>query len=146
MQNDVSTLLTKINEAVRAANAAEKTASTAQAAASTAQAAFVSKSKIVGGLLLEAKKLHPTVKEFEAFLKKVKGLKLSRAYDLLRLAGGRTTDAEIRKETRERVKKHREKKKLAKKDSVTSTPVTESQPKITKPVAEQKTFDSPQEA
>jgi hypothetical protein len=62
-------------------------------------------------LLLEAKKLHPAVKDFETFLQKVHGLKLSRAYDLLRLAGGRTTDEELRKENRDRVKKHRDKKK-----------------------------------
>jgi hypothetical protein len=67
------------------------------------------------------------------------GLKQSRAYDLLKLAGGRTTDEELRKETRDRVEKHRAKKKLSKPDSVTepqaepcpelsvtSPPVTES--------------------
>jgi hypothetical protein len=41
----------------------------------------VSRSKQVGMLLLEAKKLHPAVKDFEAFLIRV-SLKLSRAYDL----------------------------------------------------------------
>ena len=122
-------LLAKINAAVKAANDAE-------AKVTTAQAELVSRSKTVGLLLLEAKKLHPAVKDFEAFLKKVQGLKLSRAYDLLRLAGGRTTDEEIRKATRDRVKKHRASKKLpqpapaSKPDpkpiSVTSTPVTES--------------------
>jgi hypothetical protein len=89
-------------------------------------------------LLLEAKKLHPKVADFEAFLGKVHGLKLSRAYDLLRLAGGRTTDEEIRQATKDRVKKHRDKKKRElpptppkitaqpAKDSVTSPNVTES--------------------
>jgi hypothetical protein len=33
-----------------------------------AHGGYISHSKIVGGLLLEAKKLHPTVKDFEAFL------------------------------------------------------------------------------
>jgi hypothetical protein len=99
-----ATLLKKLNEAVAAANAAEKTAQ-------TAQVELVSRSKTVGLLLLEAKKLHPAVKDFEAFLKKVDGLKLSRAYDLMKLAGGRATDEQLRKETRDRVKKHREKKK-----------------------------------
>jgi hypothetical protein len=96
--------LEKINAAVKAAN-------NAGATAKTAQAELVSRSKELGLLLLEAKKLHPAVKDFEAFLKRVDGLKLSRAYDLLRVAGGRTTDEEIRKATRERVKKRRASKK-----------------------------------
>jgi hypothetical protein len=100
-------LLVKINTAVAAANSAEQNAE-------TAKAELVSRSKEVGVLLLEAKQRHPAVKDFEAFLKKVDGLKLSRAYDLLRLAGGRTTDEELRKETRDRVKKHRANKKLPK--------------------------------
>jgi hypothetical protein len=111
-------LLEEINVAVKAVNEAEQNVT-------TAQAELVTRSKKVGLLLLEAKKQHPKVKEFEAFLKKVDGLKLSRAYDLLRLAGGRTTDEQIRQETKERVRKHREKKKLPKPDSVTSPPVTE---------------------
>ena len=45
-----------------AANEAEKTVT-------TAQAELVSRSKTAGLLLLEAKKLHPRVKDFEAFLK-----------------------------------------------------------------------------
>jgi hypothetical protein len=96
-------LLLKINVAVAAHNKAEQTVT-------TAQGELVSKSRIVGQLLLEAKKRHPKVADFEAFLKRVNGLKLSRAYDLLRLAGGRTTDEELRQETRERVRKHRAKK------------------------------------
>jgi hypothetical protein len=120
----VDQLLVRLNEAVASANEAEK-------AAETAKDDFVSRSKAVGLLLLEAKRLHPAVKDFEAFLKRVDGLKLSRAYDLLRLAGGRTTDEEIRKANRDRVKKHRaSKKKLPKPEpeelSVTSTPVTET--------------------
>jgi hypothetical protein len=96
-------LLTKLNEAVQAANVAERTMT-------TAQAEHLSRSKAVGLLLLEAKKLHPKVKDFDAFLKKVHGLKLSRAYELLRLAGGRTTDEELKKENRERQQKSRAKK------------------------------------
>ena len=97
-----------------------------------AQAELVSKSKEVGLLLLEAKKRHPKVADFEAFLKRVNGLKLSRAYDLLRLAGGRTTDEELRKDARERVRKHRAKKKLPtpKPVSVTDPDVTESSKRI----------------
>src|SRR5271165_2937576 len=92
---DDGALLTKINAAVAAANEAE-------AAVTTAQTELVSRSKAVGLLLLEAKKLHAAVNDFDAFLKRVNGLKLSRAYDLLRLAGGRTTDEELRKATRDR--------------------------------------------
>jgi hypothetical protein len=125
-------LLEEINNAVKAANDAEQNVATAQANVATAQAELISRSKKVGLLLLEAKKQHPAIKDFENFLKKVQGLKLSRAYDLLRLAGGRTTDEEIRKATRDRVKKHRASKKLPRPApapepiSVTSTPVTES--------------------
>jgi hypothetical protein len=97
-------LLAKINKAVAAANEAETTVT-------TAQAELVSRSKQVGLLLLEAKKSHPVVKDFEAFLKKVKGLHRSRAYDCMRIAGGRTTDEQIRNDTRDRVAKHRESKK-----------------------------------
>jgi hypothetical protein len=130
MTKTIDQLLTKLNAAVKAANDAE-------AKVTTAQAELVSRSKTVGLLLLEAKKLHPAVKDFEAFLKKVKGLKLARAYDCMRIAGGRTTDEEIRKETRDRVKKHRANKKKLQKPapapkaepepiSVTSPHVTES--------------------
>jgi hypothetical protein len=120
-------LLAKINVAVKAANEAETTVT-------TAQAELVSRSKEVGRLLLEAKKRHPKVADFDAFLKRVDGLSLSRAYDCMRIAGGRATDEEIRKDTRERVKKHRAKKKLPGpqpkleplKLSVTTPHVTES--------------------
>jgi hypothetical protein len=123
-------LLAKLNEAVAAANEAEQTVT-------TAQAELVSRSKTVGLLLLEAKKLHPAVKDFEAFLRRVDGLKLSRAYDLLRLAGGRTTDEEIRKATRDRVKKHRASKKLprpapaSKKPGPEPSPVSVTSPDVT---------------
>jgi hypothetical protein len=101
---DGDALLAKLNVAVKAANEAETSVT-------AAQAELVSRSKVVGLLLLEAKKQHPKVKDFEAYLKRVDGLKLSRAYDLLRLAGGRTTDEELRKETRERRRKSRAKSK-----------------------------------
>jgi hypothetical protein len=123
-------LLAKINSAVAAANEAEMKAT-------AAQAELVSRSKTVGLLLLEAKKLHPAVKDFEAFLKRVQGLHLSRAYDLMRLAGGRTTDEELKKEARERKQKSRANKKELPKpapalnksatpDSVTTPYVTET--------------------
>lgn len=101
-QDDV--LLNKLNVAVKAADEAETSVT-------TAQAELVSRSKAVGLLLLEAKKLHPKVKDFEAYLKRVDGLNLSRAYDFLRLAGGRVTDEELRKDARERKRKSRAKPK-----------------------------------
>ncbi len=119
-------LLVKLNDTVAAANEAEKTVT-------TAQAELVSRSKAVGLLLLEAKKLHPAAKDFEAFLNKVQGLKLSRAYDLLRLAGGRTTDEEIKKATRDRVKKHRASKKLPQPEPppVAPLPLSVTRPDVT---------------
>ena len=111
-------LLAKINEAVAAANEAETKMAAAQAEVTAAKAEHVSRSMTVGLLLLEAKKIHPTVKDFVAFLKRVQGLERSRAYDLLRLAGGRTTDEELRKEARERQQKSRaNKKKLPEPDT-----------------------------
>src|SRR5215813_10310703 len=118
MADNDEVLLGKINAAVAEHNAAER-------AVTTAQAELVSKSKEVGLLLLEAKKRHTKVADFEAFLKRVKGLGRSRAYDLLRLAGGRTTDEELKKDQRERKRKSRAKKKLP--------PKSQSLPKPTKP-------------
>jgi hypothetical protein len=104
MANIDEALLGKLNAAVAEHNAAEQ-------AVTTAQSELVSKSKVVGQLLLEAKERHPKVKDFETFLKRVNGLKLSRAYDLLRLAGGRATDEELRQDARDRQRKSRAKKK-----------------------------------
>jgi hypothetical protein len=119
-------LLGRINAAVAVANDAERRAT-------TAREEHVARSKTVGLLLLEAKKMHPAVEDFDAFLKRVDGLHLSRAYDCMRIAGGRITDEEIRQATRDRVKKHRAKKKPKpepkaepKADSVTGADVTES--------------------
>jgi hypothetical protein len=126
MADNDEVLLGKINAAVAEHNAAER-------AATTARAELVSKSKVLGQLLLEVKKRHPKAADFEAFLKRVNGLGRSRAYDLLRLAGGRTTDEELRKDARERVRKHRAKKKLPTPEpvSVTDPDVTESSKRIT---------------
>jgi len=125
-------LLDKLNVAVKEANEAQAAATTAQAAATTALAELVSRSKAVGLLLLKAKELHPKVKDFDAFLKRVDGLQRSRAYDLMRLAGGRTTDEELKKNARERKQKSRaisKQKSLpgpAPKDSVTVTETAEA--------------------
>jgi hypothetical protein len=105
MADNDEVLLGKINAAVADLKAAEKTVT-------TAQTELVSKSKVVGQLLLEAKKRHPKPDDFEAFLKCVVGLKRSRVYDYLRVAGGRTTDDELREDARERKRKSRAKKKL----------------------------------
>jgi hypothetical protein len=118
MKDDV-TLLDKINKAVAEVNAA--------------QAEVASKYKAVGLLLLEAKKIHKG-KAFEAFLKRVDGLGLSRAYDCMRLAGGRVTEEELRRDARERQQRSREKKKKKiPKPAPTPLPdfrdVTESLPK-----------------
>jgi hypothetical protein len=115
-------LLKELKFAVKAANDTQQNLT-------KAHAKHASRSMRVGMLLLDAKKLHPTVEDFEAFLKGVDGLGLSRAYDLMRLAGGRTTDEELRKETRDRVERHRARRKLSKAEpelSFTSPPVTES--------------------
>jgi hypothetical protein len=60
-------LVLKLNVAIAAANEAEKTVT-------TAQGELVSRSKAVGLLLLEARKLHPAVKDFDAFLKRVSSM------------------------------------------------------------------------
>ena len=130
------TLLTKINVAVAAANEAEKAKTETEKTAETAQTEFVSRSKAVGLLLHEAKKLHPGGKDFEAFLKRVDGLQLSRAYDLMRLAGGRITDEELKKDARERVNRsHRAKKKLPSQpgteEAGTGTEVSVTDPHVT---------------
>jgi hypothetical protein len=101
-------LLVKLNVAVKAANEAETTVT-------TAQAELISRSKTVGLLLLEARKLHPRTEDFWLFVKKVQGLGQSRAYDYMRLAGNRVTDEELRKDARDRQQKSRaNKKKLPK--------------------------------
>ena len=105
MVDNDEVLIRKLNEEIAGLICAE-------ALAEEARAKLVSRSKEVGLLLLEAKKRHPKVADFEAFLKRVDGLKLSRAYDYLRLAGGRVTDEELREEARDRKRKSRAKKKL----------------------------------
>ena len=104
-----NTLLSKVKLALAAEEAAKQNVM-------TVQAELTSRSREVGVLLLEAKKLHPAVKDFGTFLMRA-GLKLSRAYDLLRLAGGRTTDEELKKDARERQQKSRAKTNLPKPDS-----------------------------
>lgn len=106
-------LLTKLNAAVKELDAADQT--------------VVAKAKVVGTLLLEARKVHKGL-AFNEFLKKVQGLQRSRAYEIMKMVGGRKTDDEIkqaieadRKEKRERKRKNRaDKKKLPPPESETS--------------------------
>jgi hypothetical protein len=105
-------LLLKIISAVKDMDAARET--------------VASRSMIVGKLLLEAKKLHPKGNDFETFLKRVVGLHKSRAYELLALAGGRITDAEIKKDNRDRKKKQRAKAKAVPKLDEVFRDVTDS--------------------
>lgn len=129
MTKQIDELAAKLTKAVKAANAAEETVT-------SAKETLVSRSREVGMLLLEAKKLHPVVKDFESFLKRVDGLQLSRAYDLMRLAGGRATEEEIRKSTRDRVKKHRDSKKLPGPAPASKGPEANPEPKpvsVTRP-------------
>ena len=101
----------KITEAVAEANKTETD--------------LVSRKRQLGLLLLELKQINPAVKDFEAALGKVNGLKsLSWAYDCMKLAGGRTTEEQLRKDARERQAKSRAKKK-------TSKPIPKPRPKQT---------------
>jgi hypothetical protein len=122
-QSRKNVLLDKIRDALVAVNEAE---TAVNEAAKAENAELVSRSKALGLLLLEAKKSHPKVEEFEAFLKEVDGLKLSRAYDFMRLAGGRVTDQELRDQARDRKRRSRAKKKTPTPISVTKPHVTES--------------------
>jgi hypothetical protein len=151
-------LLGRLNAAVAVCNDAERRVT-------TAQTELVSRSRAVGTLLLEAKRLHPKVADFVAFLKRVEGLQLSRAYDYLRIAGGRVTDEELREEARIRKEKSREKKKaeaqaMADADALADAVIKKIKPppkpgadSVTKPDVTEKgkseaqpVFDSPQEA
>jgi hypothetical protein len=131
MENE-NQLLTKINEAVAAANEANEASNVAAAAANEAwkrvkktQDVAASRNMTVGKLLLEAKK---QVKDFDAFLKRVVGLKKARVRELMAIAGGDITEEESKRNTRQRVQKHRANKQRPKPElvSVTSAPVTEA--------------------
>jgi hypothetical protein len=121
-------LLKKIDTAAQAANKTEQTVA-------DAHADRLAKCKALGTLLLEAKKRHPQVKDFEAFLSRAKHVKLSAAYDYMKLVGGRKTDEEIRRAERarreeQRARKQKSRNKLPRPEpeglSVTSLQVTES--------------------
>jgi hypothetical protein len=135
--------LAAVNEALAAAREAEQTLTEAEQTLTTARAETVSRSKAVGVLLLEAKKLFPRAKDFDRFLKSVNGLQRSRAYDLMRLAGGRITDEELKQEARDRQRKSRalklpkfapEEARIRDRPHVTDSPEIEKAPE---PTAEQ---------
>jgi len=98
-------LVAKIYIAMRAMNKAEKTAAKAQAAATTARAELVSRSKELGVLLLRWRELNPE-ETWKTIFKRV-GLGRSRAFDCLKIAGGRSTDEELRQDARDRQRKSR---------------------------------------
>lgn len=112
-------LVNKLNAAVKALDDAEAVVATSVEAAKTAR-------RELGILLLEAKELYPKVKDFEAFLERIDGLKKSRAYDLMRVAHGRITDEELKADTAKRVRKHRAKKAASQPVSVTGLDVTKN--------------------
>jgi hypothetical protein len=104
--SDDTELLKKIDAAAEAVNASLKIIE-------TAKADHLPKCKVLGLALLELKQRYPKVTDFEAKLKECKYVKLSAAYDYMRLAGGRKTDGEILQAERE----HREAAKLRKQKS-----------------------------
>src|SRR6516164_11375648 len=85
----MNNLLDKIKSAFAAVNEAE-------AANKAARDEHVSRAKALGLLLLDAHKRHPKVADFRKFLKDVKGLQLSRAYDYMAVASDRKTVQELR--------------------------------------------------
>ena len=81
----------------------------------TAKATWFDRSVELGRLLEEAKQHHPSVADFEAFLKQTKvGINLRWAYECIAMAGGPKEAERLRTANKERVKKHREKKRLNK--------------------------------
>jgi ABC-type Na+ efflux pump permease subunit len=112
-------LLDKIKHAFAAVQKAE---TAVNEAAKAKRAKVVSRAKTLGLLLLDAHKRHPKVDDFKEFLRDVKGLHLSRAYDYMAVASNRTTVQQLRDQARERKQRSRKKKKSEQApDSVTVT-------------------------
>jgi hypothetical protein len=77
--------------------------------------------RAAGALLIDARK--KVKKNFDSFLEEhCGGLARSRAYELIRVAGGKVTFGEIRAETNARKKRHRAKKAQLSAPAVTSMP------------------------
>jgi hypothetical protein len=92
-------------------------------AGDTAKAKADDHYKAAGLQLIEAQKL--VGKKFQAFLKDhCNRLRKSRAYELIKIAKGKTTTQEVRAKTNERTKRHRAKAAQAKK--ATETKATET--------------------
>ena len=100
--------------AVARVNAAEEVVADTEKAATEAKDLRDARSLELGKLLLEAKSLHASKETFDAFLDRFVVLQPSRAYDYIRIARGKTTAEELKKEQRERKAKSRKKKELAK--------------------------------
>jgi hypothetical protein len=105
------TLLNKIRDAYVKVSEAE---AALNEAAKAEKAELVSRSKALGLLLLQAQERHPKPEDFKAFLRDVQGLGISRAYDLMRVAGGRATEEQLREQARDRQRKRRAKAAAAK--------------------------------
>ena len=122
-------LLEKIAAAVASVDAIDKKIWDFTEAITDAQKERDALSEELGHLLIEAKAFHVSKKTFDAFVEKYVGLKKSRVYELMRIAGGKTTDETVKKKQRERKAKSRTKKKQSKSgsppDSVTKGSVTE---------------------
>jgi hypothetical protein len=131
--SDDTELLKKIDAAAEAVNASEKIIKTAQAEVETAQTEHVPKCKALGLALLELKKLYPKVEDFEAKLKQCRHVKLSTAYDYMRLVGGRKTDEEIRQAEQERKEaaRLRKQKSRSKPPKPEPKPVSVTEPNVT---------------
>jgi hypothetical protein len=100
---DDDALLVRIKDAVSCVKVLEENAKSMQESAA-------SWTRELGALLVVAKRRHPTTKEFGAYLKKA-GLGLSRAYEIMSIVEGRSTEEGVREATRTRVRKHRAAKK-----------------------------------
>lgn len=85
------------------------------ASVETAKATWFDRSVALGKLLKEAKQRHPAVADFEAFLQQTKvGINIRWAYECIAMAGDPKEAERLRTANKERVKKHREKKRLNK--------------------------------
>jgi hypothetical protein len=94
--------------------AAQDVAAAAKGAETKIDSEYGSYTKTVGKLLNEAKKLFPETADFKKFLGRVVDLKKSRAYELMAIADGRTTEEKNKEKSRDRQRKSRAQRKLNK--------------------------------
>jgi hypothetical protein len=89
-----------------------------------------------GRLLIEAKaRVNKSGESWSSWVFKHCGIKQPRADELIRIAAGVTTVAEVRASTAARVAKHREAKKIAPEQSNVTEDVTLASPELVTPVA-----------